>query len=311
MRIALGILLGVLVTTVEASAQETFPLRLARNAGFHIPLALGEKTIRVRMAQDEHFVFMVEDALRDLGKLQDILVLESQGFRNGVAMMWTNFSGKKVKVLVYDPAEIYRDRVHSKRNWGSAVFTIAHEIGHHVCGHIAAGGGSSPSREIEADTVAGRILRHSVWRDFFGDTSFEEIEQIMRWTLSPDASSTHPGVTQRLEAFRAGWNGAAICRDAALPPSKEERQENKQRVVAAAKNECQNNAAFFCNAINGADDAGRLRALFAYHNTRAACQRAEISLAEHKFGPVQPSGLNSIAYPGVECRGQRARLLPE
>jgi hypothetical protein len=262
------------------------------------------------MAQNEHFVFMVEDALGDLGRLKDILVLESRGFRNGVAMMWTNFSGKKVKVLVYDPAEIDRDRVHSKRNWVSALFTIAHEIGHHVCGHIAAGGGSSPSREIEADTVAGAILARSAWREM-GNASLGEFEQIMRQTLSPEASSTHPGIADRLEAFRAGWNGATICHASALPPSIEEQKEDEQRAVAAAKNECQTNAAFFCNSIRGADDAGRLRAWVAYNNVRAACHRVGINLAEHRFGPVQPSGLNSIVYPGVECKGRQARLIPE
>jgi hypothetical protein len=210
MRFVLGILLGLLVIAAEASAQDTFPLRLSRDAGLH-PLAFGNKSIRVRMAQDEHFVYMVEDALRDLGRAQDILVLESRGFRNGVAMMWTNFAGKRVKILVYDPIEMDRRTVHSKINWGSAVFTIAHEIGHHVCGHIAEGGGSSPSREIEADTVAGAILAQSVWRDFFGNTSLGEIEQIMRQTLSAEASPTHPGIAERLEAFRAGWNGRRIC----------------------------------------------------------------------------------------------------
>jgi hypothetical protein len=210
-RIVMGIALIALCTVGQVSAQGTFPLRLSRNAGFHIPLPLGGTTIRVRMAQDEHFVYMVEDALQELGRAKDILVLERRGFRNGVAMMWTNFAGKEVKILVYDPTEIDRHRADTRGNWRSALFAIAHEIGHHVCGHIVAGGGSSRTREIEADTVAGAILAQSVWRNFFGDTNLDQIEQIMRRTLSAEASSTHPGIAERVSAFRAGWNGGAIC----------------------------------------------------------------------------------------------------
>ena len=55
-------------------------------------------------AQDEHFVFMVEDALDALGSKRDILVLESAGLHNGFAQMWRNHDGILVKIIVYDPA---------------------------------------------------------------------------------------------------------------------------------------------------------------------------------------------------------------
>jgi len=168
------------------------------------------------MAQDEHFVFMVDDSLKALGRGQDILVLERPGLKNGFADLWQNFDGKTVKIIVYDPAELEHYRAHlSDRtefaNAFSALFTIAHEIGHHVCNHLASRGGSEPWKEIEADRTAGAILARSYWREFFGNARQQDYETIMRLTLSAMPSATHPGIEDRIVAFREGWTRGRGC----------------------------------------------------------------------------------------------------
>lgn len=204
---------GSQVTTVA----NTFPLRIENDApAMHIPVGYRGMTLHVRMAQDEHFVFMVEDALKALGKEQDILVLERPGLKNGFANLWRNFEGKTVKIIVYDPVELehFRARLSDRTEFANAVsalFTLAHEVGHHVCNHLASRSGSEPWKEIEADRTAGAILARSDWRNFFGNASREDYETVMRLTLSPVASATHPGIETRIAAFREGWTRGRGC----------------------------------------------------------------------------------------------------
>jgi hypothetical protein len=68
----------------------------------------------------------------------------------------------------------------------------------------------------------------------------------------------------------------------------------------------------FCNTIKkyGTDDAGRIDAARSYDRVRNACAGV-ISLPKYVFGPVQPSGYNSISFPGIDCSGKHPRLIPE
>ena len=71
------------------------------------------------------------------------------------------------RAIVFDEEELGS---HGGRRTNAAValLTIAHEVGHHVCGHTV-----SQHRvklwemELEADQVAGAILVKSAWSSFF------------------------------------------------------------------------------------------------------------------------------------------------
>ena len=176
MRLILGLAVvgvGWLSLSAPAQAQEGLRLRLGRNLpNLHLPLPYHGKTVWARPPEDEHFVFAVEDALDGLGKPKDILVLEAQGLNNGFAMLDRSV-GKPLKMLVFDPnwLQAVKDRESWSRevwraNAALALSTLAHEIGHHVCDHLADGRGSLPWKELEADAIAGAILSSSLARIF-------------------------------------------------------------------------------------------------------------------------------------------------
>lgn len=204
----------------QPDTEQSFALTIADNAtGLHIPVGYRGRTINVRMAQDEHFVFMLEDSLKDFGREPDILLLEHPRLRNAFASNWVNFDGKSVKIIVFDPLDLdhFRDRVPQSildnANGVASLFQIAHEMGHHICDHLTDGKGSLPWKELEADRTAGAILARSRWRTFFGAGQYrQDIEAVMQATLSPQASSTHPGVADRIAAFRVGWITGRGCR---------------------------------------------------------------------------------------------------
>lgn len=81
--------------------------------------------------------------------------------------------------------------------WAS-VSILAHEIGHHLNGHTLGSGGSRPEIELEADEFSGFVLRKM-------GASLSEAQAAMKVASSIQASETHPGKSDRLQAIAVGW----------------------------------------------------------------------------------------------------------
>jgi hypothetical protein len=193
-----------------ARAQDGIPLRLGKEAkGMHIPVHLEGVTI-YGQPPDEHYLFMVEDALDKLQREKDILVLSVRDLKNGFALLTPGRKkGDSAKVLVFDEDELNvdADAPDGRINNAIALLTIAHEIGHHLCRHLQDRHVSPWEQELEADQVAGAILVKSVWRKWFnGQMQLEDVLEAGRRVLGDEqGSATHPPLSKRLEAIRTGW----------------------------------------------------------------------------------------------------------
>jgi len=101
----------------------------------------------------------------------------------------------------------------------SQVFVIAHEVGHHIAGHLDFAG-QNHRVELEADRYAGFILGR------MGATHEEAIAAVGGIGAGP-ASTTHPPRDQRIQIVSLGWNDGAgggqsqrtLGRPAAPPPA--------------------------------------------------------------------------------------------
>jgi hypothetical protein len=100
----------------------------------------------------------------------------------------------------------------------SLVFVIAHEVGHHIAGHLDFAG-QNHRVELEADRYAGFILGR------MGATHQEAIAAV-DGIGSGAASATHPPRDQRIQIVSLGWNDGAgspqprtpVAQPVATPP---------------------------------------------------------------------------------------------
>ncbi len=103
------------------------------------------------------------------------------------------------RYILYNPNFIKQIDRAAGTDWAS-ISILAHEIGHHVKGHVfKSNGGSSHQNELEADEFSGLVLKKM-------GASLEDAQIAMRMISGNRASSTHPGKSDRLSAIAKGWN---------------------------------------------------------------------------------------------------------
>ena len=101
------------------------------------------------------------------------------------------------RYIVYNPDFIEKVNNATSEKWGT-IALLAHEIGHHLNGHTLKKGGSKPAVELEADEFAGFILYRL-------GASLLQSQEVMYYIAGRNASTTHPGRLDRLEAIKKGW----------------------------------------------------------------------------------------------------------
>jgi ribosomal protein S19 len=109
------------------------------------------------------------------------------------------------RYILFNPGFINQVNTVTKNKWAN-IFVLAHEIGHHLDGHTEAGMRSSPAIELEADQFAGFVL-HKM------GATLEQSQLAMYYISNIQASKTHPGRADRLEAIEKGWNKAETQKD--------------------------------------------------------------------------------------------------
>lgn len=131
----------------------------------------------------------------------------------------TVLEGQRLIVFDEDMLREVDDR-DSQKYWAS-MSILAHEVGHHLSGHILDGKGSNHTSEMEADKFAGYVL-------FKMGAKLEEATFAFQQLGSEFDSPTHPSKYKRIEFIKEGWNEANRQRMmAALPPSIDDEFEDE------------------------------------------------------------------------------------
>jgi hypothetical protein len=145
----------------------------------------------------EDYAFMLEDACKSMDMTgEDCLIFPMMGNIKYNALA-TKIDGNRV--IVYDR------RLSSVVGGDGAQAVIAHELGHHYCGHL----NKTPNiqHELEADMFAGAVMNKLGYS--------LEVSKSYVSILSKQPTTTHPDRAAREQAIEFGWlNHAAVkqCR---------------------------------------------------------------------------------------------------
>jgi hypothetical protein len=141
----------------------------------------------------EDYGFMLQDACKAMDMTgEDCLISPMMG-NIKYRTLATKIDGKKV--IVYDR------RLSSVLGLEGAQAVIAHEVGHHFCGHL----NKAPNiqHELEADMFTGAVMKkmgHSL-----------KVSKSYVSILSEQSTTTHPDQAAREHAVELGWMDRAAA----------------------------------------------------------------------------------------------------
>ena len=185
---------------VQFTASAKDYLTISRDTAFHA--VQGVKTRKVEIIfppENEHTWMMVEDILETFGLPKDVLVVEAH-MNNAIALILRN-----VRVIAYDPSLIYS--AGPELGGLGYRFVLAHELGHHVCGHTISKFRDDPWKfELEADRMAGYIVTHL--DEYIKTENHNRILSAVKTMLPKEGSETHPPLAERLSAIQEGMKGS-------------------------------------------------------------------------------------------------------
>lgn len=149
--------------------------------------------------------------------------------KNATAIFWNN-----KRYIILD--ENYLDVLNKNNNDWFYLFVLAHEIGHHLYGHMFEKSDLQKSRneELQADRFAGLIIRK------FGG-NINHIKSVLQSINHPQLNNTsHPILTDRLNAAYEGFNSAMneekeVIKKYNLITEKEYLQFQKMKQIASAR----------------------------------------------------------------------------
>jgi hypothetical protein len=178
----LGLLFG------SAAYGEGLTIRFGADVkAVHIPVGPG-RAVRIVPAFEDYAI-MLEDACKAMElRGKDCLIYPMNGEigRNAIAAVHSDGT----RMIVYG-RELSPDI-----GYDGALGVMAHELGHHYCGHIGKRG-DAHTMELAADQFAGAVLR-KMSRSLKNTLS-------MAAALDERASPSHPNRAERIVALRSGW----------------------------------------------------------------------------------------------------------
>ena len=139
---------------------------------------------------------MIADIIEVMGLKQNFEVMAAK-IDNAAAVV---YKGKRF--ILYNPDFINRLDAAAGNKWAS-VSILAHEVGHHLNGHMLENISSQPVKELEADEFSGFVLRRM-------GANLTEAQAALKIAANYKRSLTHPGKTERLTAIAGGWNRANV-----------------------------------------------------------------------------------------------------
>lgn len=183
--IVFGSLLAV--ASVLAFAQDETIVDFEQSPALHFPVGIGGKSVAVVPAFED-YAFMMFDACDAMGLSKEDCMIYPMNAELGGNAIATMLDGNRV--IVYD-----RELSPIVGSTG-AMAIIAHELGHHYCGHI--GTPADPLQELEADRFAGAALRNE------GISLADALAMAKVFDDRPSLS--HPAKADKIKAIEDGWN---------------------------------------------------------------------------------------------------------
>lgn len=196
----------LVATTVAANAQFQVEWKVLTNEG--ASQAQVSNFASVREARN------IIDEIIDIMNLKVNFEVREANVPNAGAVFFNN-----KRYILYNPNFIKQIDRAAGTDWAS-ISILAHEIGHHVKGHVFRNhGGSSHQNELEADEFSGLVLKKM-------GASLEDAQVAMRMISGNRASATHPGKSDRLDAIARGWNaGSPMRRNEDVAVNRNERSQ--------------------------------------------------------------------------------------
>jgi len=134
----------------------------------------------------------VSAILNEVGLSKNFEIIEDSSIDNAIAIVINN-----KRYIIYNNNFMNLANEISNNSW-SSISILAHEIGHHLQGHTISNKGSRPPIELEADKFSGFVLAKL-------GASLEDAQSAILHLVSDNASNTHPGRKERLNAIAEGF----------------------------------------------------------------------------------------------------------
>ncbi|MBI1866939.1 MAG: hypothetical protein HYS06_01340 [Methylocystis sp.] len=149
-------------------------------------------------ADAEIFVELI--GLPNIPKVNELqlTIRRASGFGNAVALFHEG-----ARLIVYDP-------VWAKSVTAESYLVLAHEAGHHFCGHTIQGFRSSRKEaELEADRFSGASIRR--FEAYHGRAFLDAALAAAERLYSEQGLRSHPPRSARIDAIMRGYNDGSPC----------------------------------------------------------------------------------------------------
>lgn len=150
-------------------------------------------------SDNQQAVLAVEKILKPLGLPRNFVIIACPDINNAVA--YTPKDQANIRYIVYDNK--FMESIDNETTTWSSLSILAHEVGHHLCGHTLSKSSSleqQREKEIQADYFSGFIM-------YKLGASLEQSQSAVRLKCNnnDDTWSTHPKLDKRLKAIEDGY----------------------------------------------------------------------------------------------------------
>ena len=140
-----------------------------------------------------------KEAIEALQKILSVANLKTNRF---VILPCNNINNAAATVYKEFRYILYNESWLSQSNYWSKMAVLAHEVGHHINGHLLSGYSLAENRrvELEADDWAGYAMA------VLGASLTQTLELTKIFPEGDDTNSSHPNRVKRIAALTTGWN---------------------------------------------------------------------------------------------------------
>jgi hypothetical protein len=157
-------------------------------------------TIAVTKAEEAIVDSVINQIVRVVGLKRNFIIKASNKVLYARAYSQVNNNYGEDRVIYYNPSIAKSLRNDTGYNW-KLIGILAHEIGHHLNGHIQQNAKPNPTLEIEADEFAGFVIN-------LLEGSLTQALEAVNAIPKDEATSTHPSKADRMMFVIKGWQNS-------------------------------------------------------------------------------------------------------